>query len=170
MKQVFRIFFTAEDTKPWMVVFCLILAGFAEAIGVTALLPAVQAITNSSGQSGSTSPVIAFAHDMMARFGIPPTFASFIVIVVVFYSLKALLSFVALSYAGMAIARVSTALRRKLITALFDARWSFYLQLHSGRIAHSISTDTAAAGSAYFIAAQIVAFSVQGLVYCLVAF
>ncbi len=170
MKQVFRIFFTAEDTGPWIVVLFLILAGFAEAIGVTALLPTVQAITNGSGQSGSNSPVIAFAHDAMTRFGIAPTFASFIIIVVVFYSLKAVLSFVALTYAGMAIARVSTALRRKLITALFDARWSFYLQLHSGRIAHSISADTAAAASAYFIAAKIIAFSVQGFVYCLVAF
>jgi ATP-binding cassette subfamily C protein len=152
------------------VVFCLILAGFAEAISLTALLPMVQAITNGSGQSGSNSPLIAFAHDAMVRLGIAPTFASFILIVVIFYSLKALLSFVALSYAGTAIARVSTALRRKLITALFDARWSFYLQFHTGRIANSIASDTAAAGSAFFIAAQIVAFSIQGLVYCLVAF
>jgi ATP-binding cassette, subfamily C, bacterial len=170
MKQVFRIFFTAEDTTPWIVLLCLILAGFAEAISVTALLPAVQAITNGPGSSGSHSPIVAFAHGAMARFGIEPTLASLIIIVVAFYSLKSLLTFAALSYAGTAIARVSTALRRKLITALFDARWSFYLQLHSGRIANSISADTAAAGSAFFIAAQVAAFAVQGFVYCVVAF
>lgn len=152
-----------------MVVLCLLLAGFAEAISLTALLPMVQAMTNASG-SGSSSPLMVFAHDAMARFGIPPTFTSFILIAVTFYSLKSLLSFVALSYAGMAIARVSTGLRRKLIAALFDARWSFYLELHTGRIAHSIASDTATAGSAFFIAAQIVAFTVQGLVYGLVAF
>jgi ATP-binding cassette, subfamily C, bacterial len=170
MKQVFRIFFTAEDTTPWVVLFCLILAGFAEAISVTALLPTIQAITSGTGQSGSGSSITGFAHETMAYLGIEPTFASLIIIVVAFYSLKAVLSFFALSYAGMAIARVSTALRRKVIAALFDARWSFYTQLHSGRIANSISQDTAAAGSAYFIAAQVVAFGVQGFVYCLVAF
>ena len=170
MKQVFRIFFTAEDTAPWTIVFCLILAGFAEGIGVTALLPTVQAITNGSGSSGSKSAIAGFVSEAMMRFNIEPTLANLIIIVVAFYSLKALLSFAALSYAGMAIARVSTALRRRLITALFDARWSFYLQLHPGRIANSISVDTANAGAAYFIAAQVVAFSVQGFVYCLVAF
>jgi ATP-binding cassette subfamily C protein len=170
MKQVFRIFFTAEDTTPWVVVLCLILAGFAEAISVTALLPTVAAITNGSGKSGSNSPIMMFTHEVLGRFNIEPTLGSLLLIVVVFYSLKSLLSFAALSYAGIAIARVSTALRRKLIAALFDARWSFYLQLPTGRIANSIANDTGNAGSAYFIAAQVVAFTVQGFVYCVVAF
>ncbi|MGE3873377.1 MAG: ABC transporter ATP-binding protein [Parvibaculaceae bacterium] len=170
MKHVFRIFFTAEDTTPWVILFCLILAGFAEAISITALLPALQAITSDPGQSGSGSGIVGFAYEIMARFRIEPTFGSLILIVMAFYSLKSVLSFLALSYAGASIARVSTGLQRKLITALFDARWGFYTQLHPGRIANSISADTAAAGSAYFIAAQVVAFGVQGFVYCLIAF
>jgi ATP-binding cassette subfamily C protein len=169
MKQVLRIFFSAEETRPWGVLLCLILAGFAEAISVTALVPTIQAISNTAGQPGKPSSVMTFIHETMTSVGIEPTLLNLIIIVVVFFSLKALLSFVALSYAGMAIARVSTVLRRRLIRALFNARWKFYTQLHSGRVANIMAGDAQAAGGAYFIAAQVVAFAVQGVVYCVVA-
>jgi ATP-binding cassette, subfamily C, bacterial len=170
MKQVLRIFFSAAETRPWGVLFCLILAGFAEAVSITALIPTIQAISSSSGQAVTTSPVMNYIHETMASLGMEPTLLNLIIVVVVFFSLKAWLSFIALSYAGLAIARVSTGLRRRLITALFDARWSFYTQLHSGRVANSISGEAAAAGNAYFVAAQVVAFALQGFVYCIVAF
>ena len=170
MKQVFRIFFSAEETRPWGVLLCLILAGFAEAISITALVPTIQSISGNSGQDDSSSTGMTFVHEGMEYLGLEPSLLNLIIIVVVFFSIKALLSFVALSYAGMAIAKVSTSLRRRLIKALFNARWSFFTQLHAGRVANTISGEATAAGNAYFIAAQAVAFALQGLVYCIVAF
>jgi len=58
MKQVFRIFLSAEETRPWGVLFCLILAGFAEAISVTALVPTIQAIANSGEWDSRTSAYV----------------------------------------------------------------------------------------------------------------
>src|SRR5688500_15966392 len=101
MKQVFRIFLSAEETRPWGVLFCLILAGFAEAISVTALVPTIQAIANSGGQAGKPSWVMTFIHDSMMGFGLEPTLLNLVIVVVVFFSLKAILSFLALSYAGI---------------------------------------------------------------------
>ena len=170
MKLVFRIFFSAEDTRPWAVLFCLLLAGFAEAASITALLPTIQAIASGGQQDAPLSPTMAYIHGLLSSVGIEPNLPNFIIIVVSFFSLKALLSFAALSYAGMAIARVSTAVRRKLITALFNARWSFYTQQHAGRVANIMSNDSTRAGQAYFLAAQVVAFSLQGIVYCIIAF
>lgn len=171
MIQVFRIFFTAEDTRPWAVLFCLLLAGFAEAVSITTLLPTIQAISSGEAQMAAhPSPAMQIIHQSMAFFGLEPSLLNLILIVVVFFSLKALLSFVALSYAGIAVARVSANLRRKLITALFNARWSFYTQLHAGRVANIMSGDAGNAGQAYFLAAQVVAFATQGIVYCTIAF
>ncbi|WP_119389438.1 ABC transporter ATP-binding protein [Taklimakanibacter lacteus] len=171
MRQVFRIFFTAEDTRPWSVLLCLLLAGFAEAVSITALLPTIQSIAAGDAQTANqSSPAMQIFHQAIAFFGIPPTLPNLILIVVFFFSLKAMLSFVALSYASIAVARVSANLRRQLITALFDARWSFYTQLHAGRVANVMSGDASYAGAAYNLAAQVVAYSVQGLVYCLIAF
>jgi ATP-binding cassette subfamily C protein len=167
MKQVFRIFFTAEDTRPFVVLFCLVLAGFAEGIGVTALLPAVSAITG--GEKSASSPVNVIIHDLLRSIGIEPTLGNLIVIVLSFMVLNALLSFGTLSYAGISVARVSTGLRRRLISALFQARWSFHVQQQLGRIASAMSGDAQRAGDAYYTAAQFIAFLIQVLVYLAVA-
>ena len=71
-----------------------------------------------------------------------------IALVVAAFALKSLLIFAALSYAGMAVARVSTAIRRRLIAALFDARWSFHTDRHTGHIANVMSSDATRAGDA----------------------
>jgi ATP-binding cassette, subfamily C, bacterial len=169
MKQVFRIFFTAEGTRPWLVLSCLLLAGFAEGISVTALLPTIQAVANTATQSSAASPLMTYTYGTLTKIGIEPTLINLTIIIVAFFSLKALLSFFALSYAGIAIAQVSTGLRRRLITALFEARWSFYTQLPAGRVANAMSGDATTAGGAYSIAAQILAYSIQGIVYCVIA-
>src|SRR5437868_17380 len=136
MRQVFRIFLSAEETRPWAVLLCLLLSGFAEAISITALLPTIQTIASNNVQTGKGSPAMLFIEHFLAGFGIAPTLPNLILVVVVFFSLKTFLSFVALSYAGYAIASVSTALRRKLITAIFNARWRFYTQMQAGRVAN----------------------------------
>lgn len=144
---------------------CLLLAGFAEGISVTALLPTIQVVANTAAESNS-SALLSLTHGALATLGIEPTLINLIIIVVAFFSLKAMLSFFALSYAGFAVAQVSTALRRRLITALFEARWSFYTQLPAGRVANAMSGDANTAGSAYSIGAQVLAFGIQGIVYC----
>ena len=169
MRQVFRIFFTAENTRPLAVLACLLLAGFAEAISLTALLPTIQQIGGEAGMM-SNSPATRIIEHLLSFLGLAPTLPNLILVVVAFFSLKAILSFVALSYAGIAVARVSTAIRRKLITALFNARWSFYTQQQTGHVANTMSGDAYRAGTAYSLAAQFVAFSVQAVVYCVVAF
>ncbi len=149
---------------------CLLLSGFAEAISITALLPTVQSLASGSIQTGRGSAAMTFIHNFLAGLGITPNLPNLILVVVVFFSLKTLLSFAALSYAGYAIAHVSTALRRKLIKALFSTRWRFYTQMQPGRVASIISGDAGNAGMAYFIAAQVMAFSIQGVIYAIVAF
>lgn len=170
MKYLFRIFFSAEDTNPWAVLFCLLLSGFFEVISLTALLPTIQSISSNGLETGDGSLAVRFIHDFMASLGITPNLPNLILVVVTFFSLKTLLAFLAMSYAGYAIASVSTSLRRDLIKALFGARWSFYTQLQTGRVANIISGDAGLAGMAYFSAAQMIAFSIQGIIYAIVAF
>jgi ATP-binding cassette, subfamily C, bacterial len=168
MKQVFRIFFTAEDTRPWAVLLCLLLSGFAETISMSALLPTMQAMANADQSNGSLAT--AYVHAVLRFLGVEPALPNLIIIVVGFFVIKTLLTFFAMSYAGIAVARVSVAIRRRVITALFDARWSFYTQLQTGRLANTISADANTCGSAYSLAAEIVAFSLQAVAYAIVAF
>ncbi|NJM30643.1 MAG: ABC transporter ATP-binding protein, partial [Rhizobiales bacterium] len=167
MKQVLKIFFGAEDTRPFLVLLCLILAGIAEAAGISTLLPAATAI--SGGESASSSPFNATVRGAIESFGIAPSFGNLVLIIVALLVIKSLLSFGALSYAGLTAARVSIGLRRKLIRAIFDARWRFYADQSGGRFANAVSNDATRAGDSYQVAAQTVAYAVQVLFYCAIA-
>lgn len=167
MKQIFRIFFLAEDTRPWAVLFCLLLSGFAEVISISALLPAIQAMASDDQTRGSLATI--YTHKAFDFMGIAPTLLNLIIVVVAFFSIKTVLSFLAMSYAGIAVARVSTAIRRRVIAALFNAQWSFYTHLQTGRLANTISADANTCGAAYSLAAQVVSYTMQGLAYATVA-
>jgi len=167
MKQVFRIFFKAEDTRPFLVLVCLLIGGLAEAASISTLLPAVTAI--AGGDVAGSSYLNAQIRSIVSALGITPDLGNLTLLVVGLMVLKSALSFGALSYAGVSSARVSNALRRKLIAAIFEARWRFYADQSGGRFANAISNDCTRAGNAYVIASQIVSYSVQAASYTAVA-
>jgi ATP-binding cassette, subfamily C, bacterial len=167
MKQIFRIFFKAEDTRPFLVLICLLIGGVAEAASISTLLPAVTSI--SGGDMAGSSNLNAQIRSIVSALGITPDLGNLILLIVGLMVLKSVLSFGALSYAGVSSARVSNALRRKLIAAIFEARWRFYADQSGGRFANAISNDCTRAGNAYVIASQIVSYSVQTASYTAVA-
>lgn len=167
MLRVFRIFFGATDTRPWAVLACLLVAGMFEAIGLSTMLPAMTALAGDV--PGETSAYSAFVVDTLSRIGLSPTIGTLIAVVVVAMVAKSVLSFAALSYAGYAVAHVSAGIRRRLLDALFSARWSYFVGHRSGRVANAISNDATRAGDAYGLSARFVAYSVQAVVYGLVA-
>jgi ATP-binding cassette subfamily C protein len=167
MLKSLKIFFKAEGTRPFAVLLCLLLAGVAEATSISALLPTVASI--AGGGSSGSSPLGGVITSLMNAVGLPSTLGYLVLVVVSFTVLKALLSFTALSYAGIAAARVAISLRRRLIAAVFDARWGFFAEQKGGHFANVISNDAGRAGDAYLLSAQVVAYSVQAVAYAAVA-
>jgi ATP-binding cassette subfamily C protein len=74
-----------------------------------------------------------------------------------------------MTYSGITGARVANRLRTRLIKAVFDARWSYYADQSSGRIASVISNDATRAGDAYNLSAIAAANCIQIIAYTLVA-
>jgi ATP-binding cassette, subfamily C, bacterial len=167
MKQVLRIFFGAEDTRPFVVLACLVLAGLAEAAGISTLLPAA---TSLVGEQQGSSWLNGAVLNTIRSLGIAPSLGNLIVIVSGLQILRAALSFGALTYAGLTAAKVAVGMRRRLIKAIFDARWSFYQNQSTGRLANAISNDATRAGAAYTLAANAVAYAVQTAGYVAVGF
>ena len=167
MKQLLTIFFKAEGTKPWIVLGCLLLASLSEALGIGTLLPATNAVLGNSPQNetGVGLALKAFIESL----GVTPNLGNLLIIMVSLLTLKSIISFAALSYAGITGARVAINLRRRLIRAIFDARWSFYTEQSSGRFANAISNDATRAGDAYQFAATFVAGFLQLAAYAAVA-
>ena len=134
MKQLLNIFFRAEGTKPWLVLACLLLASLSEALGIGTLLPAANSILgNNSNDTTGTSLVIK---TFIESLGISANLGNLLIIIVTLLTFKSVIAFGALSYAGITGARVAINLRRKLINAVFEARWSFYADQSGGRFAN----------------------------------
>ena len=167
MKQLLTIFFKAEGTKPWLVLACLLLASLSEAIGIGTLLPAANAILgNGTSDASGTSQVI---RTFIESLGISPSLWNLLIVIVALLTFKSVVSFGALAYAGITGARVAINLRRKLIKAIFEARWSFYADQSGGRFANAISNDATRAGDAYQFSAVVVAGILQLAAYAAVA-
>jgi len=167
MRSVLKIFFYAPHTKPFLVLICLVLAGFAEALGIMTLLPVITQMTG--GVQDNSSAMNGFIQTALSRFQIEPDFANLLMIVVSLMVLKALLSLAALTYVGFQVAKVATTLRTTLIENLMNARWAYFTSQHTGRIANAISNDATRAGTAYMVSARFVAFAIQGISYVAVA-
>ena len=167
MKRLFSIFFKAEGTRPWLVLACLLLSGLAEAGGISTLLPAASSIVDNT--PGSNSAVGHGVRIFIESLGITPTLGNLLLIVISLLLLKSLIAFGAMSYAGITGAKAAMTLRRKLIKAIFEARWSFYADQSGGRFANAISNDATRAADAYQLSATVIATLVQFLTYAAVA-
>jgi len=167
MRTVFAIFLKAHDTRPWLVMACLIFGGIAEAAGVGTLLPVIS--TLSGDASANASPLSGHIQGAMTWVGVEPTLGAMIVMMCGFLVLKALLSFAALTYAGVSSATVAIGMRRRLIEALFRARWRFYADQPRGRFANAVANDATRAGIAYLHAARVMAYAAQAVAYVVVA-
>lgn len=168
MRQIFKIFFQAEDTKPLLVLLCLVLGGMAEAIGIGSMLPLAN--TMLSGEDGSQTGLDGLIRQGLQMIGIAPTFGSLIGLLVAIMIVRSLLLFTAMTYAGISGARVTNNLRKRLIETIFRARWSFYANQSGGKLATVLSNDATRAGDAYLLAATAVAMLAQILAYAAVAF
>ena len=167
MLKIFRIFLNARGTNPWLVLACLILAALAEIVSVSAMLPALLSV---SGEQANLPPAFgAILNTALAATGLPNTLAGLTIAVVVALILRSLLLGAALTYAGFAIANVSTLLREDLLKAMLATRWRYFVEHRAGTIANTISVDATRAGQAYLESARFVAGVVQAAGYLVIA-
>jgi ATP-binding cassette subfamily C protein len=164
---VLRIFFAIKGATRWTVLVFLLLAGLAEGIGLSSLLP----LFSVSGVAGgeSSAPVTQFIFGTFDRLGLPATLESLILVVVAGMILKAVLSILAMRHVGYAAAEVATRLRTDLIDSLLNVRWSYFTRQPVGRIANAVSLEATRSSQAYVLAVQFISGMVQCVFYILVA-
>jgi ATP-binding cassette, subfamily C, bacterial len=162
------LFFQAPGSQPVVVLVCLIIAGFAEAFSLGALVPLIAIV--DSGDSSQNSQISELARNAFSWIGISMTFNTLIAFIAIAMTLKAVLSFAGLSIAAHARVQLLTHLRLELIRALLAAKWSYFTDQRFGAIANTISTDMMAASMAYIAAARYLANLFQTLALVAVGF
>jgi ATP-binding cassette, subfamily C, bacterial len=155
---------------------CLILAGLADGIGVSSVLPLMRLAMPSADVPSDGSAATALEARVIGALhsvGLEPTAGTLFAMVFVGLVFKAVLLLIAYRQVGYAVARTATSLRLDLIRALLATRWEYYVHQPLGVVANSVSIEAQQAADAYLRSTMIGAAVVQSIVYvavgCLVS-
>lgn len=147
---------------------CLLLAGLAEGIGVSSVLPLLR-LAMPGTAAGADTVLERRILELLAALGLHPTAGLLFGVVLGGVLLKAALVLLANRQVGYAVAHMATRLRLDLIRALLATRWSYYVHQPIGVIANSVALEAQSAAEAYLRASYILAFILQAAVYAAVA-
>ncbi len=161
-----------------IMLFALVLAGIAEGIGLTALLPMLALAFSRHAQQAAGSTATAdgidagVGHTVMEALkflGIEPGAGVLLLVIVAGIVLKSGLVLVAKKRVGYTVAQVGTDLRLDLLRALLKTRWEYFLSQPVGSLANAVATEAMRAANAYFCGALMVSYLIEAIVYLTVA-
>jgi ATP-binding cassette subfamily C protein len=166
-------FARAQPARSLAALGCLLLAGVAEAVGVSSLLPLLELAVPAGDQAAPGAAVstglAANVHRALSRLGLQPSIELLLGVMVAGMATKAALLLLANRQVGYTVARVGTDLRLALIRALLGARWEYYTRQPLGSIANSFATEAERASQAFLHGMSIVAATLQALLYTAIA-
>jgi len=168
--RVLIIFIRAHPWRSLSVLVALVVAGLAEGIGLTALLPVLTiAFGRESGQADPAHGVGRHVVNALEQLGIHPQVGSLLVAFFALVLLRSALVLLARRQVGNTVARVATDLRLELLRALLASRWEFFVRQPVGKLANAISSEAQRSSGAYLTGATMAASLVQLVVYSTVA-
>lgn len=150
------------------VLVALLIAGIAEGLSLTALLPLISIAVGDSGGT-SDSGIGKFMEKSLQDIGIEPALDTILIIIVGGMFFKGLVLLLANRQVGYTVAHVATALRLDLIEALLASRWQYYLRQPVGSLANSVATEAYRAANGFEHSVNVLALAIQVLVYAIVA-
>ncbi|ABI58780.1 MULTISPECIES: ABC transporter ATP-binding protein [Nitrosomonas] len=147
------------------VLIALLLAGVAEALSLTALLPLLSIAVGESVDSKMGQLIVNMLHEI----GLEPTLETILLVIVGGMFLKGAILLLTNQQVGHTVAHVATALRLDLIKALLASRWQYYLRQPAGALANSIATEAYRAANGFEHSVNVLALAIEALVYSIVA-
>lgn len=173
--KVLRYFVGRYCAQTVLVVFCIVLGGALEGVGLTAMLPVVDiALRATPGVSGSnpteTSTLGAAVDHALETVGLEPTLLVLLPIIGLLYWLKAGVILFANRQVGYTVARIATDLRLEMLQALMAARWSHFTRLRTGSAANALATEAQRASTSYEHMAQVCGHLIECAIYLGLAF
>lgn len=161
-------FFKAYPERTALMVGLMIVAGLAEGLGLVTLLPLIEMATGAGG--GGESTLTQGVTRLLGVVGLAPSLSTLLGLIVVVMSAKGGLLWLAKRQVGYTVAQIATDLRLRLLRAVMEARWEYFVRQSSGEFANAVGTEALRASGAYRQACSAVANVIQVAVYLSVAF
>jgi len=167
-------FFRAYPWQTLIMLLALLFAGFAQGIGLSALLPLLNiAVRNDTANTdeipAQQNEYERLLNDLLNGVGIDPGIGTMLAIIVIAGTLKNLLLLVAKKQVGYTAAHVATDLRLKMLRAILSSRWEYFISQPIGRIANSLATEVQRSSQAFVNGSLMITFATQTLIYGSVA-
>jgi ATP-binding cassette subfamily C protein len=168
-------FARAYPLQSLIMLLALMLAGVAEGIGLTALLPLVSiGIGSQTGAQGDTfvggSGLERAVTEALAAIGLTPTLGILLAVITLAITVKSLLLLVAKKRIGYTVAQVATDLRLSLLRSLLRTKWEYFISQPVGVLTNAIATEANRTSKAYLAGTTITASLIQMVVYLGVSF
>jgi|SRR5215468_856261 len=162
---------------PWrtaVMIGCLLLAGLAEGVGLSGLLPLLALAAGSAGVSGgagtaAAAPLADAVVAVLRAIGLPPTAGVLLAVIIGGAAVKAGLVLLANQQVGYSAARVATDLRLALVRALLSTRWEYHVHAPLGAFANAVASEASRTSNAYLQATSILMLLIQTAVYAIIA-
>ena len=157
----------AYPTRTLLTLFALLIAGLVQAVSLSALLPVLSVAMDPEGSTQASGGMLVA--DVLRDAGIAPTLGVLLSLIVIGMALKSVLMLFAKRYVGYTVAQVGTDLRLRLLRALVEARWDYFLTQPVGNLTNGMATEARRASNAYLNGARTVAIAIEASVYIAVS-
>ena len=175
-----RLLINLIKAYPWRTAIALaaiLLAGIADGMSITALLPLLNIATKGSTTAADVAPDGAdaggqleqFVVDALASIGLEATLGVLLTVIVVAVIIKSLLLLAAETHVGFSAAHITTDLRLELLQSILATRWDYFLHQPIGKLANSMALEAKRSSQSYIFGITMLTFLVQAIIYAGIA-
>ncbi len=165
-------FFRAYPGQTVIMLIALMLAGIAEGMGLSALLPLLSFAVSDEPTTSDHQPQNDFERivvETLHNIGLTPSIGVLLSIIVLGVTLKSLLLLVARKRVGYTAAQVATDLRLEMLRAVLRSKWEFFLHQPIGRLSNSLATEAQRSSDSFVNGATVITLLLQAIIYGSVA-
>lgn len=166
MLDLIRLLFRRHPGRAFTVLGLELGAAVAEVITVATLLPVLLVLTvTGTGTDSEIGEIGAKIKSMLAAIGIPQELSSLLLLMVAAVLVKAVLTFVFWNQIGAVTAAVGADIRERLLRALAQARWSYFVDQSAGSLTNAIGTQALRAADAFKTTCDVLSELIQLFIY-----
>ena len=139
----------------------MLVGSVAEMLGMGALVPLAAQVSVNDG--GSNSFLSHFFGSIFLLVGLTPSFTNLLLLVGLALLSRSVAGFFAMRFVAISGANVTTRLRSKLIAAMMNARWAYFVNHRPGEVSAMVAGQSSTAGETYILIATLVTTIISGL-------
>ena len=162
-----------------LVLLTLTAASLAEGVGFASLLPLLNIMLGSDARDGTladaaetspTSDISDWLNGVADTIGLPMTLPMILLLMVACITLKGLLRFLALRYAGFVLADVGADIRIAVVRSTLQARWQYFITHPIGKFANAMGVEASKAAGTYTTACDMFAALIPAAIFVILSF